>query len=194
MTESQSLPILPRRPRRACAALRELCPQPLEACGGTRTPGVSIPHTGPPAGGTSTPRPPGQTWPGSTPCRQPRRPPEIPRFTGQALVSGKKNASRLLKRPSIPRRARPRPDGCFWRERAQPASHARLRTCASPEAPVSATGQRREDDPFQSAGEGQRSPGSAHLLVDLFTRSLWPGSLARECWNRPAAPPPPPGS
>lgn len=57
-----------------------------------------------------------------------------------------------------------------------------------------ATGQRREDDPFQSAGEGQRSPGSARLLVDLFTRSLWPGSSARECWNRPAVPPPPPES
>lgn len=46
--------------------------------------------------------PPGRTWPGRTPCRQPRRPPESPRFTGQALVSGKKNASQLLKRPSSP--------------------------------------------------------------------------------------------
>lgn len=175
MAESQSLPILAQRPRRACPALRDWCPQPLKTRWGILTPGVRILHTGPPAGGMSTSKSPGADLARKDTCRQSRRPPEIPRFTGQALVSGKKNASQLLKRPSglLPSPAKARQ---MLLERAGPARVTRPPSyvCFSVSAD---TGHRAEKTIH--FGPRQRASGRPGLgsLARLFIYSL---SLARQ--------------
>lgn len=132
-------------------------------------------HGPPPAGGMSTSKSPGADLARKDTCRQPRRPPEIPRFTGQALVSGKKNASQLLKRPSglLPSPAKARQ---MLLERAGPARVTRPPSyvCLSVSAD---TGHRAEKTIH--FGPRQRASGRPGLgsLARLFIYSL---SLARQ--------------